>query len=136
MRIADLAERVKEATITNERLTENIFDLTDVIREKGGMIMTKRTMTAQCSIDMFIQMSEDSHKKIVDAIDLLYHTPKHKEEIKQAFKDQFRLKMMEGMIKKLVAIIDQQDARLSDLEDHLASLSGSVSELECKFEEA
>jgi hypothetical protein len=32
---------------------------------------------------MLMQMSEDSHKKIVDAIDLLHHTPKQKEEIKQ-----------------------------------------------------
>ena len=98
--------------------------------------MTKRTMTVQCSIDMLMKMSEDSHKKKVDAIDRLAHTPRHKEEIKNSFKDQFRLEMMEGVINKLVEIIDQQDARLADLEDHVANFRGSESEFQCQLEEA
>jgi hypothetical protein len=98
--------------------------------------MTKRTMTVQCSIDMLMKMSEDSHKKKVDAIDRLAYTPRHKEEIKNSFKDQFRLEMMEGVINKLVEIIDQQDTRLADLEDHVASLRGSESEFQCQLEEA
>ena len=32
--------------------------------------------------------------------------------------------MMEAVINKLVEIIDQQDTRLADLEDHVASLRG------------
>jgi hypothetical protein len=84
--------------------------------------MTKRTMTVQYSIDMFIKMSEDNHKKTIDAIDCSAHTPSQKEKIKGSFKDQFKLKMMEGVINKLVEIIDQQDTRLADLEDHVASL--------------
>jgi len=86
--------------------------------------MTKRTTTVQYSIDMFIKMSEDNHKKTIDAIDRSSHTPSQKEKIKGSFKDQFKLKMMEGVINKLVEIIDQQDTRLADLEDHLASLRG------------
>ena len=84
--------------------------------------MTKRTMTVQYSIDMFIKMSEDNHKKTIDAIDRSAHTPSQKEKIKGSFKDQFKLKMMEGVINKLVEIIDQQDTMLADLEDHVASL--------------
>jgi len=84
--------------------------------------MTKRTMTVQYSIDMFIKMLEDNHKKTIDAIDSSAHTPSQKEKIKRSFKDQFKLKMMENVIKKLVEIIDQQDTRLADLEDHVASL--------------
>ena len=84
--------------------------------------MTKRTMTVQYSIDMFIKMLEDNHKKTIDAIDRSAHTPSQKEKIKGSFKDQFKLKMMEGIINKLVEIIDQQDTRLADLEDQVASL--------------